>query len=882
MTVTLSAAKLRAALVERASCLPAAMRERPQWLLWKLTPPKAPGAKQGKLPYYVNGELRGWPNGQPRDAQGQVVRANGRVEPTPEHPNVEQGHALDRAALVSFEQALQAFTRKPAYAGIGFAFLPGDGLIGVDIDGALDPETGEISQLCRDVMAMCPSFTEVSVSGTGIHVILAGEVEGFKDDAIGLEVYCGRQFFTCSGHRLGEALEVEPADPEALQTMREWVEQSKAEQQAAKDAKRAAAAPPATPRPAPPPADSQGRASGKDDFRSVNDAALRHLGAWVTTLLPAARPYRNAEGGEGYRVTSKDLGRSLQEDLAIMERGIQDFGTEERLTAIDLVMRERNCSARDALHWLAPLVGVTLSRPARPGGAGASRGASRPEPPPLGDDADAAPGPDAADDGEEGGAGSEAALAPTRRGGGSAREKKEKQVDPLKLAALFGDYAYQYGSDIAWCVSRLKPVKIANLRHTFGHDAVRVWMAHDDRRMVEEEHVVFEPGVVLGPEYINLYAGMPIKPVAGDVQPMLDLLAWLCGSSEAPGMDAKDIADWVRCWCALLVQQPGVKMKSALVFHGPQGTGKNLFFDVLRDLFGDYGVMVGQTEIEDKYNTWLSGKMLIIGDEVVSRAEMFHAKNRLKWIITQTTKIPIRAMHMDTRWESNHANLVFLSNEDMPLVLEEGDRRFMVVYTPNQERGDLYARVVEFLKNGGAAKWMHYLQTIPLQDFSPSSVPPLTRAKQDLIELGYRAPERFVHEWHAGYLDLPMVACSSEQLFRVYRLWCDRAGERWPGNQSAFTSAAKAFARKRVEFDPDGKEQTPWLTLRDFTGPHPDDPTRRKSWRIWLPRGCGPKDDEVGKGLTWETQGHWAASVVKDFGKHMRAFSGRHEEPEEP
>ncbi|RZL38731.1 MAG: hypothetical protein EOP35_05170 [Rubrivivax sp.] len=863
------------------------MRSRPQWLLWKLTPPKAPGAKQGKLPYYVNGEPRGWPQGQPRDERGQIARdEQGRVQPTPEHPNVAQGHELDRAALVSFAQAVEVFKRKPAYAGIGFAFLPGDGLIGVDIDGAIDPATGEMSQLCQDVMALCPSFTEVSVSGTGIHVILAGEVDGFKDDPIGLEVYCGRQFFTCSGVVCSEVREVAPADTEALQTMREWVEQSKAQQLAEKDAARAAAALPPAPRPAPPAGQASGPASGKTDFRAVNDAALRHLGAWVTTLLPAARPYRNDEGGEGYRVTSKDLGRALQEDLAIMPKGINDFGTEEKLTAVDLVMRERGCPAREALHWLAPLVGVTLTPPKRQNGAGGAGAGGRPEPQPEGEARrDDPAGPAVADDVEAGQGAAENADSPPRKGGGrGGKGKKDKVVDPLKLDTLFKDYAYQYGSDIAWCVSRLKPVKIANLRHTFGGDAVRVWMAHDERRMVEEEHVVFEPGAELGPDYINLYAGMPLEPLKGDVAPMLELLRWLCATSEAPGMEANDIADWVLRWCGLLVQRPGVKMKSALVFHGPHGTGKNLFFDVLRDLFGDYGVMVGQTEIEDKYNTWLSGKMLIIGDEVVSSGEMFHAKNRLKWIITQTTKIPIRAMHMDTRWESNHANLIFLSNEVMPLALEEGDRRFLVVYTPNKERGDLYARVREFLDNDGARKWLHHLQTIPLDDFDPGDVPPLTRAKQDLIELGYRASERFVHEWLGGFVDLPMVACSSEQLYRVYRLWCDRSGERFADNRSKFTSTVKAFAAKQVELDGEGKERAPPLTLRDFTGPHPDypnDPSRRKSWRIWLPRGCGPKDDEVGRGLAWDTQGHWAASVVKDFAKHMRAFSGRHEEPDD-
>ncbi|MFG6413815.1 DUF5906 domain-containing protein [Roseateles sp. DC23W] len=864
-------------LADLLANIPAAMRERRQWLVWKLVQ-KAPGKKPSKLPFYANGNPRGWPNGKPKDGPA-----------TDGQPNVQQGHELDRAVLVSFDEAVAVARARGQWAGVGFAFLPGDGLLGVDVDHAIDQDTGELSEACQLVMALCPSYTELSVSGTGIHVILEGHTEKFKDDLIGLEVYCDSQFFTCTGHRWGDGpADVRPVASFALTAMRALVEKSIAAQKAQREAELAAAAPaPVVAKPqlqvvggsaAPKPAKAT-KASKGDDFRRVNDEALAKLSSWVPVLFPGARADHRAVGG--YRVSSQLLKRDLEEDLAITPAGIKDFGPlgypdGKPMTAIDCVMEWRGLSARDALHWLAPLVSVELTPPKR------ASGSRRPEPPAEGQarESEAAGSvDDERDDGDDESADEGADTSTTEGEGGKG--KKRKKVDPLKLQALFGDYAYQYGSDIAWCVSRLKPVKIGNLRHTFGGDAVRVWMAHDDRRMVEEEHVVFEPGVQLGPQYINLYAGMPLKPLEGDVAPMLELLQWLCGTSTAPGLDHKDIADWVLRWCALLVQRPGVKMKSALVFHGPQGTGKNLFFDVLRDLFGDYGVMVGQTEIEDKYNTWLSGKMLIIGDEVVSRAEMFHAKNRLKWIITQTTKIPIRAMHMDTRWESNHANLVFLSNEDMPLVLEEGDRRFMVVYTPNQERGDLYARVVEFLANDGARKWLHFLQTIPLSGFTHSEVPPLTRAKQDLIELGYRAPERFVNEWHGGYLDLPLVACSAEQLYRVYKLWCDRAGERFPGNQSSFTSAAKAFARKRAEFDEAGKEREPFLTMRDFTGPHPDDPTRRKSWRIWLPRGCGPRDEDVGKGQPWETQGHWAASVVKDFSKHMFAFSGRHRGPDD-
>ena len=116
---------------------------------------------------------------------------------------------------------------------------------------------------------------------------------------------------------------------------------------------------------------------------------------------------------------------------------------------------------------------------------------------------------------------------------------------------------------------------------------------------------------------------------------------------------------------------------------------------------GVYGITVSQTEIEDKFNGWVSRKLAIVGDEVVSRQEMYHNKNRLKLVVTQGTKFAIRGMMMETRWESNHANVVFLSNESMPLALEERDRRYMVVYTPLEADASLYQRVRAFLAAGG-------------------------------------------------------------------------------------------------------------------------------------------------------------------------------------
>lgn len=447
--------------------------------------------------------------------------------------------------------------------------------------------------------------------------------------------------------------------------------------------------------------------------------------------------------------------------------------------------------------------------------------------------------------------------------GGRNRNRKPKEVDTGNLHALYAGFAYQYGSDIAWDTKRLQPIRISHLRHTFGNMAVKMWMDSPRRSVVMPEHVVFEPGAQLQPGWLNLYRGLAIEPEPGDCSVILELLAHLCSESRGPdGVGPEDVMDWVLKWCAYPFQNPGAKMDTALVFHGPQGTGKNLFFDVIRDLWGEYGVMVGQTELEDKFNAWLSRRCFIVGDEVVSRQEMYHVKNRLKWIVTQKTKIPIRAMQMDTRWESNHANLVFLSNESRPLALEEGDRRYLVVYTPTADAGDLYARVHQFLANGGAARLLHHLLTIPLDGFNEHTKPLMTIAKSELIEACSTSSHRFASEWLNGFLPLPRHVCSVEQLFKAARRWADANGERLPP-QAMFSAEVGRYAKERRRKDATGRVLPPPLVCK-VIGLKAESKAGRTSVRCWVPEGCSAP--------AGVTEGAWAADCVASFEDHLRNF----------
>jgi hypothetical protein len=99
---------------------------------------------------------------------------------------------------------------------------------------------------------------------------------------------------------------------------------------------------------------------GKQQTRQgdeLNTLALANLDKWVSSLFPAARKSPNG----AYRITSKMLGRDLQEDLSISPLGITDWGVhdmgdprEGRRTATELVIEYGKTR-----EWLEEKLGIS-------------------------------------------------------------------------------------------------------------------------------------------------------------------------------------------------------------------------------------------------------------------------------------------------------------------------------------------------------------------------------------------------------------------------------------------------------------------------------------------------------------------------------------------
>jgi len=329
----------------------------------------------------------------------------------------------------------------------------------------------------------------------------------------------------------------------------------------------------------------------------------------------------------------------------------------------------------------------------------------------------------------------------------------------------------------------------------------RAWAEHPDRQIVRVQEVGFDPAEQDPAILCNLWAGWPTTPRAGKCEYLLDLLRYMCAGDSRP----EALYQWALKWLAYPIQHPGAKMKTTMVIHGPQGTGKNLFFECVMEIYGRYGRVIDQSAIEDKFNDWASRKLFLIADEVVARSDLYHVKNKLKAFITGEW-IRINPKNMQAYDERNHVNMVFLSNEAMPVVLEEDDRRHAVIWTPEKLGTDFYAGVRAEMASGGGAALHDYLLHLDLGDFDAGTLPPMTDAKRELIDLSKDSPSRFVQALEGGDIDgfpganaprLLLPALSSD-LYDLYTVWC-RTVNLKALNQPRFANALMRKHQARTE-----------------------------------------------------------------------------------
>lgn len=172
-----------------AENVPAELQAIPQWVRWKVEP-RSNGEKPTKIPYRWFGSRRA------------------KVD--------------DPATWGGFGVALQYLPMDLDTCGLGFVFADGGGLVGIDLDGCRDPESGNIKEWAVPILERFHgTYAEISPSQTGIKIFARGRLPtdrtgkkvSMPGDHCGIEAYQRGRFFCVTGRPVSSGTIITDCQP---------------------------------------------------------------------------------------------------------------------------------------------------------------------------------------------------------------------------------------------------------------------------------------------------------------------------------------------------------------------------------------------------------------------------------------------------------------------------------------------------------------------------------------------------------------------------------------------------------------------------------------------------------------------------------------------
>lgn len=324
--------------------------------------------------------------------------------------------------------------------------------------------------------------------------------------------------------------------------------------------------------------------------------------------------------------------------------------------------------------------------------------------------------------------------------------------------------------------------------------AANLWQRSPQRR--EYSGLVFSPGRDK-PGYYNLWRGFSVEPQPGDCSRFWDLVQHaICAGEPA-------LYDYVRHYCAHLVQRPWERPEVALILRGGQGTGKNTFVDTLGALVKRHFRQVNSTDqLTGRFNGHMKGVILLHANEA-SWGGNKSERGKLKAMVTDAT-LPVEMKGHDIIDVDNYLRLIVSSNEDWPVPIDMDDRRFLVldVSPAYQQNQVFFAELHQQMDNGGRAALMHDLMAVDLTRFAPRNKP-ASPFGADMKIRSADSPTRWLYDvlnantWAGG---APLFAQAGtptevpkESVFADYQQWARVAADRHPVGRDQFYKVLRAL-----------------------------------------------------------------------------------------
>lgn len=293
--------------------------------------------------------------------------------------------------------------------------------------------------------------------------------------------------------------------------------------------------------------------------------------------------------------------------------------------------------------------------------------------------------------------------------------------------------------------------RFSNLRHVVMEEtadgrikskevsSARAWMEWPGR--LEVNGVAFEPGKErfldvsrpAAPNYrkLNAWNSWGAEPQAGSLGPWQRLLDHIFGADTVA-------REYFLRWAAFPLQNPGAKMYAAtLLWSVRHGTGKSWLAKMIRELYGEHGRLVADDKLFASFNYWAHRAQFVVIDEIAKQLDYGKTSERLKRLITQD-RLTVHLKYLPEIEYRDCVNYFFTSNDPDCIRLEDGDRRFFIheVLAESLPQWQVEELKEWWDEGTGREALMHHLRNeVDCTGFTENTRPPLTAAKENMIEI---------------------------------------------------------------------------------------------------------------------------------------------------
>ena len=302
--------------------------------------------------------------------------------------------------------------------------------------------------------------------------------------------------------------------------------------------------------------------------------------------------------------------------------------------------------------------------------------------------------------------------------------------------------------------------------------ASKVWLESPHRR--QYQGLEFAPSGIVPPNFYNLWTGFAVKPNAdASCQLFLDHIAEnVCQGNEAHFA-------WVMGWFAHMIQHPETKLGTALVFRGPQGTGKSIVGDEIGKLLGrHYRPVSSERFVTSRFNSHLSDCLLLQLEEATWGGD-HAAAGMLKDLITGTHQL-IEYKGKEPHRVRSYVRVHITSNNEWVVPAGDKERRFSVLDVGEQQiqNTPYFLKIRKQMASGGSGALLHYLQHLDLTDIPLHTVLQTTALRDQ--KMASMRPEMlwWLDVLHSGALPNDRAAEGKIPVDTLYQNYLEHAKRR--------------------------------------------------------------------------------------------------------